>query len=126
MKIWYIIKILSCIFNLSFCVLVKSNFIADWVLGFLLFAFSDSLWQTGTGSDSFFESSSADFHKTETMLTGCFFAPLHSLTFEYMYFIFVCLYLPNKGFLYKHNFPNFFLSNPKLPNVETFLWMSAL
>ena len=95
-------------FQLDFLCHVKSNFIADWVLRFLLFAFSGSPWQTGTESDSFFESSSGDFHKTGTMLTGCFpllFPPLH------LYIcicVFVYLYWPNKGFFYKHNFSNFF------------------
>ena len=75
-------------FQLDVLCHVKSNFIADWVLGFLrhLFAFSGSPWQTG--SDSLFESSSGDFHKTGTMLTGCFYLLFFSPF--YLIFVFVC------------------------------------
>ena len=120
MKIWYIIKILSCIFNLSFCVLVKSNFIADWVLGFLLFAFSDSLWQTGTGSDSFFESSSADFHKTETMLTGCFlllFTPLH--LYICILYLYICICLTKDSYT-NITFPISFYQTQNFPMLKLF------
>ena len=41
---------------------------------------------------------------------------------------FICFFPDpfSKAFMYKHNFSNFFLSNLKLPNVQTFLWMPSL
>ena len=99
---------------------VKSNFIRNCVLTFfaifLLFGLTPADWEWQSLWKLIWW-----FSENWNYVDWVFLPPLlSSLLFH------ICICKSNKGFLYKHNFSNFFLSNPKLPNVETFLWMSAL
>ena len=106
-------------FQLEFLCPCEKQFHSRLSFGVSSFCFF-SLWQTGTGSDSFFESSSADFHKTETMLTGCFlllFTPLQ--LYICILYLYVCICLTKDSYT-NITFPISFYQTQNFPMLKLF------